>query len=334
MRQLATGIAVLSGTGLLLATNSLSQTKAELPWRKFVHAPGAVDVAGPRADGRFVVTARDGLFLLRRSGSLIPFARGPNRYVPARGEPYIALASARRVPRAGCSFQKDDVYALDPVDHPGVTLIERTGRTRRFVDLPPGSFLSSIAFDSVGRFGYRLLVTALISGRTTLYAIDCRGRSRIVVRGAARVEGGSAVAPTTFGQFPGWLIAVDELSGSVYAFNAQGHVRLLARPAVQFGADLGVESVGFVPAGLTRRGAAYFADLGAPGSPTEGTDSVLRVSGSELTRARVRAGDLLVATEAKGVTVAIRCARRCTVRAVGRALDATHGEGHVAFAAR
>lgn len=334
MRRLPTAIVVLTAIGLLLATNSLSQAKAKFQWRKFVHAQGAVDVAGPRADGRIVVAASEGLFLLGRGGSLIPFARGPNRYAPARGEGYIALAATRRVPRAGCSFHKDDVYALDPVDHPGVTLIERTGRARRFVDLSPGSFLSSIAFDSVGRFGYRLLLTALISGRTTLYAIDCRGRSRIIVRGAARVEGGSAVAPTTFGRFPGWLIAVDELKGSVYAFNAQGHVRLLARPTLPFGADLGVESVGLVPAGFTPRGVAYLADLGAPGSPTEGTDSVLRVSGSELTRAGVRAGDLLVATEAKGVTVAIRCARRCTVRPIGRALDATHGEGHIAFAAR
>lgn len=253
--------------------------------------------------------------------------------MPARGEAYIALTHAHRVPRAACSFRRDDLYALDPVDHPGVILIERTGRTRRFVDLPTGSFLSSIAFDSVGRFGHRLLVTALVSGRTTLYGIDCRGRARVLVRGAAKVEGGSAVAPITFGQFGGRLIAVDEFSGRVYAFDAQGHVRLMARPGLPTGADIGVESVGFVPPGFTRRGAAYLADLGAAGSPTEGTDSVLQLSGTQLKGARVRSGDLVVATEASGVTLAVRCLRRCNVRRIGRALAATHAEGHVAFAA-
>jgi hypothetical protein len=215
-----------------------------------------------------------------------------------------------------------------------VTLIDRAGRARRFFDLPVGSFPSSIALDTVGRFGYRLLVTALVSDRTTLYAIDCHGRARVVVRGAPRVEGGSAVAPVPFGAFPGRLIAADEFSGRIYAFSARGGVRLVARPALPSGQDLGVESTGFVPSGFTRRGAAFFSDLGAPGSPTEGTDSVLKLSGIGLTRAGVHAGDLLVATEAGGVTVDVRCARRCTARRIGRALEATHGEGHIAFAAR
>jgi hypothetical protein len=225
------------------------------------------------------------------------------------------------------------VYALDPVDRPGVTRIERTGRARRFVDLPAGSFLSGIAFDSVGRFGSRLLVTALVSGRTTLYAIDCRGRARAVVRDAPKVEGGIAVAPLTFGRFAGDLIAPDEFSGRIYAFSPNGRVRVVARPALPVGQDLGVESVGFAPAGLTRGGAAFTADLGAPGSPTEGTDSILGLPAAALRRARVRPGDLLVSTEAGGVTVDVRCVRRCTVRRIGRALAVTHAEGHIAFAA-
>jgi hypothetical protein len=295
---------------------------------------GAVDIAGPRTDGRLVVAAYGGLFLLHRDNSLAPFARGPGGYAPARGEAYIALARKRRVPGAGCSFRADDIYALDPVDHPGVTLIDRRGRARRFVDLPAGSFLSSIAFDKTGTFGFRLLVTAIISGRTTLYAIDCRGRVRIIVRGVVRVEGGAAVSPGTFGRFPGRLVAVDELSGRVYAFDAKGHVRLLVHPSLAAGSDIGVESVGFVPVGFSSRGAAYLADLGAPGSPTQGTDSVLKLNGSALKRAGTRPGDLILATEAGGITIAVRCLRRCTVRSIGRALDATHAEGHIAFAAR
>jgi hypothetical protein len=334
MRKLPAAIAALAATCLLLAADSSGEASVGVRWRQLVRLPGAVDVVGPRADGRLVVMARDGLFLLGRNGSLTPFARGANGYVPPRGEAYIALARSRRVPRAGCAFRRDDVYALDPVDHPGVTLIERSGRSRRFVNLPAGSFLSSIALDTVGRFGYRLLLTALVSGRTTLYAIDCRGRATVVTRGVAKVEGGSAVAPPTFGRFAGRLIATDEFSGSIYAFDAKGSVRLLARPSLPSGRDIGVESVGFVPPGFTRRGAAYLADLGAPGSPTQGTDSVLKLSGDELMRVHVRPGDLVVATEASGVTIAVRCLRRCAVRRIGRAFDATHGEGHITFAAR
>jgi hypothetical protein len=334
VRQLAAAIVALVSGCLLFAAGSSGQADTDVRWQQIAHVVGAVDIAGPRTDGRLVVAANGGLFLLRRDNSLAPFARGAGGYVPARGEAYIALAQERRVPGAGCSFHADDVFALDPVDHPGVTLIDRRGRARRFVDLPAGSFLSSIAFDRTGSFGYRLLVTAIVSGRTTLHAIDCRARVRVIVRGAARVEGGAAVSPRTFGRFPGRLIAVDELSGRVYAFGPKGHVRLLARPNLAAGTDIGVESVGFVPMSFSSRGAAYLADLGAPGSPTQGTDSVLRLNGSALRGAGTRPGDLILATEAGGITLAVRCLRRCTVRRIGRALDATHAEGHIAFAVR
>lgn len=331
MGRSCTALAVLAGGCLVLAASSLGRTGANARWSVLVHAAGVVDVAGPRADGRFVVATQQGLFLLRRNGSLTPFARGAGGYVAPQGEPYIALGRGRRVPRAGCAFRRDEIYALDPSATPGVTLVATNGLARRLYDLPVGSFPSAIALDTVGRFGYRLLVTAIVSGRTTLYALDCRGRAHVVVRQAARVEGGAAVAPAGFGRFPGRLIAVDELSGRIYAFGGGGSVGLVARPRLPVGSDLGVESVGFVPAGFTRRGVAFLADLGAPGSPTVGTDSVLHLRGDQLLRAGARAGDLLVATEAGGVTIAVRCLRRCTVRQIGRALDATHGEGHIVF---
>ena len=303
-------------------------------WQQVAHVTGALDVAGPRGDGRFVVATLQGLHLLRRNGSTTPFARGAGGYVAPVGESYIAVARKRRVPGAGCSFRRDDVYVLDPTTAPGVVLIARAGKARRFVNLPAGSFLSTITFDTVGRFGFRLLVTAIVSDRTTLYAIDCRGRLRAVVSGAPKVEGGSIVAPKTFRPFGGRLIAADEVGGGIYAFDARGRVRLLARPNLSMGPDLGVESLGFVPAGFRPRGAAYLADLGAPGSPTEGTDSVLSLRGASLVRAGVRPGDLLVATEASGVTIRIRCRGRCTIHRIGRALDASHAEGHISFAAR
>jgi hypothetical protein len=330
VKRAAATAGVLAAMALPFAT--ISRGDAEVRWRQLVSVTGAVDVAGPRADGRFVVASRQGLFLLRRNGKTTPFARGPGGYVPPIGEPYAAVARTRRVPGAGCAFRGDDVYALEPTSTPGVTLVRRTGRARRFMDLPAGSFPSSIAFDGVGRFGYRLLVTALVSDRTTLYAFDCRGRARVVTRGALKVEGGAAVAPLTFRPFGGQLIAADEFSGRIYAFSATGRVSVVVRPNLSVGRDLGVESVGFVPRGFTRRGAAFLADTGAPGSPTEGTDTVLTLSGAQLDRTRVRPGDLLVATEARGVTVDVRCARRCSVRGIGRAFDATHGEGHIAFA--
>ena len=60
-------------------------------------------------------------------------------------------------------------------------------------------------------------------------------------------------------------------------------------------------------------------------------DSILRRPGQELISAGVRAGDLLVATEASARTIVVRCASSCTARyiAVGPAI--THAEGHIAF---
>jgi hypothetical protein len=333
-RRISCIAAAVASSCLLLPPELSGHSTDDARWKLFVRVPGAVDVGGPRSDGRVVVAGRDGLFLLRSSGALAPLARGPAGYKPPRGEPYIAVATTRRVPRAGCAFRRDAVYALDPIDRPGVNVVDRTGHVHRLLDLPSGSFLSSIAFDTVGRFGYRLLVTAVVANKTTLYAVDCRGRTRVIARGVVRLEGGSAVAPRTFGRFGGWLVAVDESGGGVYAFDAAGHVRLVIRPRAPAGGDVGVETVGFVPRGFGRGGIAYLADLGAPGSPTQGSDSVLSLSGGALARARVAPGDLLVATEASGVTFAVRCRRRCEARRIGRALDATHGEGHIAFARR
>ena len=92
----------------------------------------------------------------------------------------------------------------------------------RLVDFPADAFPSGIAFDLLGRFGYRLLVTAVVAGKTTLYAIDCLGGRTVVARDAPRVEGGIAVAPSSFGRFGGDLIAPDEHSGRIFAFSPTG----------------------------------------------------------------------------------------------------------------
>ena len=85
----------------------------------------------------------------------------------------------------------------------------------------------------------------------TLYALDCRGDARAsILQTGPRVEGGIAVAPRTFGRFAGQLIAPDEHSGRIFAFDRRGRTRVVSQYRFPAGADIGVESVGFVPPGL------------------------------------------------------------------------------------
>jgi hypothetical protein len=314
-----------------LASSVASAAPASGKWRVVVKVPGIVDVVGPRADGRLVLSTRGGLFVMRPTGSPMPYARGPQGYTGSSGEPYIALGSGRRVPGASCAFERDVIFALDPDATPGIVRVDRTGLSSRFADLPLGAFPTGITSDTVGLFGYRLLVTSFATGTTTLYAFDCRGRARVVATGAPHVEGGIAVAPRTFGRFGGALIAADEVTGRIYALGPRGRVTLVAESGVPAGGDIGTESVGFVPPNFGRRGAAYLADLGAPGSPTSGSDSLLVLAGTGLSRANMHPGELIVATEAGAKTLAVRCVRLCTVRGVAEGPAVAHAEGHITF---
>lgn len=320
---------------IVLLTSSVASA-AQMPpkWRAVAKVPGVLDVVGPRGDGRLVLATHGGLFLMRPGGSPLPYARGPRGYPGSPGEPYIALAMGHRVPGVGCAFGRDVVFALDPDATPGIVRVDRSGRSSRFADLPVGAFPTGITVDTVGRFGYRLLVTSFAAGKTTLHAFDCRGRARAIAAGAPHVEGGIAVAPRTFGRFGGTLIAVSEVSGRIYSFGPGGRVRLVAESGLPAGGDIGVESVGFVPPKLGRRGAAFLADMGAPGSPTSGSDSLLILTGTSLSRANLRRGELVVATEAGAKTIAVRCLRRCTVRRVADGPTVTHAEGHITFVPR
>src|SRR5205085_2260897 len=114
----------------------------------------------------------------------------------------------------------------------------------------------------------------------------------------------------------------NEVDGTIYAFDTHGRATVVARPNAPRGADIGVESLGFAPAGGRT---AYLADLGAPGSPTQGTDSLL-----SLTRSFV-AGELVAVTEGGAVTFSVRCRRVCTSGRIAQGPQATHAEGHVAF---
>jgi hypothetical protein len=154
----------------------------------------------------------------------------------------------------------------------------------------------------------------------------------VITRSAPALEGGLAVAPSTFGAFGGALIAPDELSGKIYAITAAGAVSIVAKPSLKVGADIGVEGVGFVPAGfMSRGGAAYFADRLARNNPHPGSDSLLRLTSEQLGSAGVNDGDLLAATEGGATLVAVRCDASCKVIPVVTKETRAHGEGHIAF---
>jgi hypothetical protein len=322
------------GLLVLIAAGVGSAAPSKGTWRPLAKVAGIVDVVGPRRDGRLVLSSHGGLFLLRRGAAPVPFARGPQGYAGSAGEPYLALGHGRAVPGARCSFHRDDVFALKPGAAPGVLRVDRSGRSRPFASLPAGAFPSGITIDRVGSFDNRLLVTATATGTTMLHAFDCRGRDRVVASGAPAVEGGLTVAPRTFGRYGGWLIAAAEGTGRIYAFSPRGRNRFVAQPRLSAGGDVGVEAVGFVPPALGRYGTAYLADLGAPGSPTTGSDSLLVLPAADISRARLRAGDLLVATEAGAKTIALRCRRMCTIRHVADGPATAHAEGHITFLPR
>jgi hypothetical protein len=330
------GLAALAATGAVVigfGTAAPAQDATLPAWRTLVTVKEPEDVVGQRRDGRFVVTTHIGLFLMDRDGRLTPFARGEGGYPAHGGEPYIAMSRKRRLRRAGCSFRRDDVFALEGTDPPGLTRINRRGRASRFADFPAGASLSGIAFDHVGTFGSRLLVTGRFPDGLSLYAVDCRGRVRTLARKAPIVEGGIEVAPRSFGRFGGQLIAADEGSGRIIAFDRRGESRVLADPGLPAGGDIGLESVGFVPRRFDRRTRAFMADPGSQPAPTVGTDSILTLSGRSLLRVGVRAGDLLVAREATAETIRVRCDRtRCTTKVVATGPAQAHAEGHITFA--
>ena len=79
---------------------------------------------------------------------------------------------------------------------------------------------------------------------------------------------------------------------------------------------------------LERHGAAYPADLG---SLTRGSDSLLEFTTLAVSRARLRADELVVATEASARTLAIRLGRACSIRCVADGPSTAHAEAHITF---
>jgi hypothetical protein len=286
------------------------------PWAPVTSATGIVDVA-KLYGGPLVVSTSTGLFevqgtQLRAFGSYTP---------TAGGEQYEAVVPALRA--RGCTWHRNDIFVLDASAAPGVVRVPRGGVASRFTELPKGEFPSGIAWDGVGDFGHRLLLTTVVKDTTNLYAIDCRGKRTLLRLGGPRVEGGIVVAPRTFGRFAGRLLAANELNGTIYAFDAHGRSAVVATPRVTAGADIGIEALGFSPGPSAR---AYLADLGAPNSPTKGSDSLLVLT------PRLPRGALLAVAEGGATTVYLTCKKACTLRKILDGNGATHAEGHIAFA--
>lgn len=295
-------------------------------WSGRLHLRGVVDLTSPRPDGSIVVAADGHLDTLAPGGAVRQIA--PRYSAPAGAEAYLAMSSGQRVPGAGCAFAPGSLYALRLNHGVGVTMIDARGGVRKFAALPPSGLENGIAFDTAGRFGHRLLITATQAHRTTLFAIDCRGRVRILTRAGPAVEGGMTVAPRSFGRFGGDLLAPDELSGRLYAFDPNGRATLIGSSGVPHGQDTGVESEGVVP---SRFGEALMADRGTPGNPHPGDNLILGMSRATLAARGVLPGDLLVAGEGGGATIDVRCRATCQIRHIANGPRIAHVEGHIVF---
>jgi hypothetical protein len=299
---------------------STAATRGWLPWR---NARGIVDVVGPRRDGRFVIMAAGRLRLIDRAGRFAPLPAAARAFRAGSGETYVDLAPSARVGR--CAWPSGAIAVLRPSAH-AVALVPPSGRPLTLARLPRLGLLDGIAFDRGGRFGGRLLVSGTRGARNVVVAIACDGRVTTIAHAAPAAEGGMVTAPAAFGRFGGQLLMAGERSGKIWAVAPSGRARLVAKSGLPRGPDIGVESLGIVPAGARF---ALVADLSAPGNPHPGSDHILRLA---LGGTDVRAGDLLAVAEGGARTIRVRCQRSCTVAVVVRRETRAHVEGHVAFA--
>lgn len=319
-------LAVVAAGALALAPATALAAAAWEPW---VSVPGVFDL-GTRSDGSILVAGNAMLYLLTPGGNLTAFASGYHDDPGA--EAYLAVSSGQDVSNAGCFFPISDAFILRLHAPTGVTRVSRNGdETVSFANVAiPG--LNGIAFDTVGAFDHRLLVSGSAGGKSQVVAIDCAGKVQMITTSAPAFEGGLDVAPMTFGSFGGWLVAPDELSGVIWAIAPDGSVKKLVDSGLPKGGDIGVESLAFVPPGFTARGGyAYYSDRATPNNPHPGTDHVLRLSSNDLWVAGVQDGDLLGATEGGASMVDVRCEVTCTVFTVVPTPTTAHGEGHLVF---
>jgi hypothetical protein len=322
---------LLFATFLALAPSPASASGAT--WERWQTVPGVFDLGGPRSDGSLVVAGSANLYLADPKGNVTPYAQGPGGYhEDPGGEAYLAVSRGARVVGAGCNFARDDAFLLRLHAPLGVERVDAAGQnTGAYVDIPGVTSLGGIAFDTSGAFDHRLLATGASGGKTVVSAIDCFGNVQVITRSAPSTEGGLAVAPEGFGSFGGDLLAPDEYTGRIYAIAPDGSVATVVRPSLPTGGDIGVESLGFVPAGFMSGGEVYYADRKTPNNAHPGTDALLRLSSAYLSAAGVRDGDLLAATEGGATLIGVHCDATCSVITVVGTPTTSHGEGHIVF---
>jgi hypothetical protein len=311
--------------------------RGNLAWEQWQHVPAVFDVAGPLPDGTLLLATGKGLYEVRpTSGEL--FAARVDLPAPVGGaEAYIAFSFGLGSSAMGCSFPTPALYVLRTASPPAVLRVDLvTGLTSTFAPIPGVDTLTGIAFDNFGGFGNRLLVIGPHSGQTVVDGIDCNGRLTVITGSAPVMEGGIEVAPPTFGAYGGDLIVADEYSGNIIAVTPEGTTQVVASSGLPTGGDIGVESAGFVPVGFFKGGAAYLADRATAGNAHAGTDTLLRLTASALQAEGVSEGDLLLAAEGGGATIAVHCAAdgSCgSVRRLGQSTTAAHIEGHLLLVA-
>lgn len=296
-------------------------------WELRRTVPQIMDMAGPRADGRFVVATYGDLRLLGPGRRLRTLARGlrTSRAV----EPHVVLTPRQPLRAAGCAWRRDDVYMTGPGGHRAIYRVDARGRVRRFAGLPPGEVPAGLGYDDVGAFGHRVLVLTVSDGPTRLHGLDCRGRLTTIARRVEYAEGDLVVAPRSFGSHGGEAIALNEYTDHVIAIRPDGTSATLAVPPLPAGHDFGPESAGFFPARPRAGDRLLVADRRYPQGPAFGHQAVMSLDAARLRAAGVRAGDLLVATEAHLRLAAVRCASACASWAVGRADREGHGESPI-----
>ena len=313
----------------IAAPAAAQQQQPQVAWEQWQHQVGVVDV-GARSDGTLVAMIAGHLFqVASTTGAATPFS---NFGADPNAEPYFVVTPELDRGPNRCAWSADDTYVLDlGTAPPGVDRIDPSGQTTQFATLPGIDIVGTIALDTTGNFDHQLLVTGTHDGnQTTVFAVDCDGRASVLTTSAPLMEGGTAVAPSTFGQFAGDLIASDENSGQVWAIDPTGSAYLVIVPPLPSGGDTGLESEGFVPSGFMASGGyAYLADRGTANNPFPGTDSLLRLSAASLASAGVQDGDLLDSAEGGGTTVAIRCESTCSVVATIQGTTVGHIEGHI-----
>ena len=326
----------------LAGAPSMVAAKEAVTWEKWRHIAGIFDVYS--TPGNVFLATTDGKvsqFSTSTSGArIVPTFNQP--VLKPNDESYIAASAGMNVDGAGCSFARDDVWAIHPT---GPSEVDELAQSKTKVAISGVESLNGIVFDTSGAFGHRLLVTGPKKGKTVVIAIDCKGGEQVITSSAPAVEGGLAVAPASFRLFPGGLIAPDENSGKIWAikpdgssvliYDSSGGSAMAGVDPLPKGGDLGVESAGFVPDGFFENGGwAYLADRATPGNPHPGTDSLLRLSSDQLRQGGAADGDLVVATEGGAQAIALNCSltQVCIPRNVVTTGTTSHGEGHIAFA--